>query len=562
MVAEVYPLVLTKSVVALVLGWAVLLPQNASGFSTTTAFTTSPSLSPSYRHWNPCCYQQKAAVPLHASSSDEDYDDDDDDDDDDDEEEDSSSASSLEDWRKFRASLIASEQKGDDDDDDKIENNNNTNAKESLPSNNRNENEELLKRQNKALANEYKSGVWAHTIPDAEIGGLLCRLPIEIELLWGTTRASTTTSMTTGNPAEDDSAGSNNQNYWKEKLEILLTMEPMPSPSASDGISSSSGKEQAMTVLLKHKMAMADRMITRELELLTSQAMNGILNPNDVEANSRSLLLKYLRYKETWQEVCLVLSNTDALVINRPISTNINKPLAKLLLEGSDNNPSLNKKKSEEEDAEAASLVNYPFDFLDKFVQAFGRNGVVYKGGANDQTKPALLIHGIADLKGATELAPGTGIFMGGLEAAVEGVLEGKYQPLEFRFFLGRHRFTSVAGARTNDDDEITALASLVADGAYQPIACARSLALKQCLGLPKPLWHEGNRNLFLLVFFLVPLVALSLFELMIVSISFVVVVVSFVGLPWIYGLVLELCGGELKCISDIELSKRTDLQK
>ena len=48
----------------------------------------------------------------------------------------------------------------------------------------------------------------------------------------------------------------------------------------------------------------------------------------------------------------------------------------------------------------------------------------------------------------------------------------------------------------------------------------------------------------------------------MIVSISFVVVVVSFVGLPWIYGLVLELCGGELKCISDIELSKRTDLQK
>ena len=47
-------------------------------------------------------------------------------------------------------------------------------------------------------------------------------------------------------------------------------------------------------------------------------------------------------------------------------------------------------------------------------------------------------------------------------------------------------------------------------------IACARPVALKQCLGLPKPLWHE----------------------------------------------VMELSGGELAEISRIELVKRTDLEQ
>jgi len=53
-----------------------------------------------------------------------------------------------------------------------------------------------------------------------------------------------------------------------------------------------------------------------------------------------------------------------------------------------------------------------------------------------------------------------------------------------------------------------------VALGKYQPIASARCIALKQCIALPKPLWHE----------------------------------------------VLELCGGELKDISALEFAKRDDL--
>ena len=52
-------------------------------------------------------------------------------------------------------------------------------------------------------------------------------------------------------------------------------------------------------------------------------------------------------------------------------------------------------------------------------------------------------------------------------------MLDGSRQPLDFRWFVGRRTKVSTA------------------DAAWCPIACARPVALKQCLGLPKPLWHE-----------------------------------------------------------------------
>lgn len=70
---------------------------------------------------------------------------------------------------------------------------------------------------------------------------------------------------------------------------------------------------------------------------------------------------------------------------------------------------------------------------------------------------------------------------LGGVDGAVKGVLEGEYSPLEFRFFVGCHLYKE------------SALDVAVHLGKYQPIACARSLALKQCISLPKPLWHEGK---------------------------------------------------------------------
>ena len=57
--------------------------------------------------------------------------------------------------------------------------------------------------------------------------------------------------------------------------------------------------------------------------------------------------------------------------------------------------------------------------------------------------------------------------------AATHAKAASERQPLDFRWFVGRR-----VGVATDD-------------GAWCPIACARPVALKQCLGLPKPLWHE-----------------------------------------------------------------------
>lgn len=64
---------------------------------------------------------------------------------------------------------------------------------------------------------------------------------------------------------------------------------------------------------------------------------------------------------------------------------------------------------------------------------------------------------------------------------AIDGVLSGKYKPLDFRFFVGHTRYTKGQ------------LEDAVSKGKYQPIACSRPLVLKQCIQLPKPLWHEGK---------------------------------------------------------------------
>lgn len=151
------------------------------------------------------------------------------------------------------------------------------------------------------------------------------------------------------------------------------------------------------------------------------------------------------------------------VVLNRPMAMKLTENLARLVLNG------------------AFVSSSSPKTDLVKFVLAFGNECAVYVGGSQGQQEPALMLHGIKDLPGAVEISPGSGIYKGGLAAAVDGVIEGKYKPLDFRFFVGRHEY------------EESMLDVQVLLGKYQPIACARSLALKQCISLPKPLWHEGT---------------------------------------------------------------------
>ena len=249
--------------------------------------------------------------------------------------------------------------------------------------------------------------------------------------------------------------------------------------------------------------AAAQGLVEKEMLHIANQAGDdGQIDATALNEDNAELLQLYLDNQESWQEVGLVVDNKDGkattLVLNRPMALKLTENLARLVLNGAFSASTVRLVQEDEQPEETPKKAD-----LLRFLLAFGQECAVYIGGPDDQDKPAQLLHGIADLPGAREISPGSRIYMGGLDAAIDGVLRGKYKPLDFRFFVGRHKY-----------DE-SALDVAVVLGKYQPVACARSLALKQCLSLPKPLWHE----------------------------------------------VLELCDGELKDISQLEMLKRDDLR-
>lgn len=121
-----------------------------------------------------------------------------------------------------------------------------------------------------------------------------------------------------------------------------------------------------------------------------------------------------------------------------------------------------------------------------KVANAF-KDAVVYHGGPEDAELPGLIVHGNGDVDGSEEIALGTRIYTGGLQGACkclklgEGVSKdyGSSDILDYRIFVGRRKW------------EAGELQKEISGGMWQPAACARPIALKQCLSLPKPLWHE-----------------------------------------------------------------------
>jgi hypothetical protein len=245
----------------------------------------------------------------------------------------------------------------------------------------------------------------------------------------------------------------------------------------------------------------AQQLVENEMMEIADQAGDdGQVDATGLNDERAELLQLYLDNQETWQEVCLVLERSEevgtatALVLNRPMAFKLTESVGKMVLYGTFLTEAGKSRKMEPK-ANAESLV--------KFMLAFSEQCAVYVGGPDEQDQPAEIVHGIAGLSGAIEISPGSRIYRGGMDAAIDGVLRGLYSPLDFRFFVGCHIF-----------EESTLDVSVVL-GKYQPIACARTLALKQCIALPKPLWHE----------------------------------------------VLDLCGGELKEISRLEFLKRGDVR-
>ena len=232
-------------------------------------------------------------------------------------------------------------------------------------------------------------------------------------------------------------------------------------------------EDDATTWYKKARLLVEDEM----QEIASTADDSGQIDPTTLSDESTEMLQIFLDNQETWQEVCLLVEKDDdlgtakALVLNRPMAFKLTENISRLVLNGAYQATTTSSERSQS--AVKKDLI--------KFMLAFGQECAVYVGGTDDQDQPATIIHGIKDLPGAREISPGTGIYEGGLEAAVDGVLHGKYNPLDFRFFVGCHIY-----------DESTLDVSVVL-GKYQPIACARALALKQCISLPKPLWHEGR---------------------------------------------------------------------
>lgn len=321
-------------------------------------------------------------------------------------------------------------------------------------------NEELLKAQNEQLYAEYVNGAWAHVSPP-EPGGLMCRMPLQAQIMY----------------YMRDERAAGPCSLWGERMREKLRAEL---PTATDV--EAQGRWLANT---EYCYRMIEGTVLETMREMQQRARaRGSLDSSSMKEHELQLLRLFSAAQETWQEVCLVTAmrgpdRAEGVVLNRPLAKQVDSSLANLLLGG-------------EKPGAAA-----PDDaLLSRLVDAFGAKAGVYVGGPDAQTERALLVHGHDGLPGAVEVSPGTRIYTGGLEAAIDGVLAGQLQPLDFRFFVGRHSALSTA------------------QGEYVALACARPITLKQCLGLPKPLWHE----------------------------------------------VMELAGGECAKLSRIEITKRDDL--
>ena len=252
-------------------------------------------------------------------------------------------------------------------------------------------------------------------------------------------------------------------------------------------------------LVMSHWYARSRDLIEQQMKEIADKADDeGQIDATTLADDYSEMLNLYLENQEHWQEVCLVLEQETSsdeksktaktLVLNRPMAFKLTKELGKLVYFGSSDG--------------TTKVSTEKVQGCTRFMMAFREECAVYIGGPDEQGNQAILVHGIRDLPGAVEISPGSKIYRGGLEAAVDGILEGKYSPLEFRFFVGCHKY------------EESMLDVEVRLGKYQPIACTRALALKQCISLPKPLWHE----------------------------------------------VMELCDGDLPDVSRLEMLKRDDV--
>jgi len=464
-------------------------------------------------------------------------------------------------------------------------------------------NEALLDSQNAALAEEYLTGAWAHESATPEAGGLVCRMPLEAEIYRGggggnennndnvlsrrlrsmlesdddyggddaaptSSLASSANSAGGASRADDATVASSSANSATASTGAVAGRSAEDS-APNDDDDDDNSTFSALAAKTAYWYRGAERLLKDELASIMANAdADGRIDADGLPPRSLEVLKLYMDHQNAWQEVCLVIERDEragtatTITINRPMAFKLSESLGRLVLlgahhavegggGGSGGPAAVNV--HEGDGIETRNVV--------KFLSAFENECGVYVGGPDDMDMPAVMIHGVEDLPGSVEISPGTGIYRGGIEAAMDGVLSGRYRALDFRFFVGHMRY---AGGELDE---------AVGAGKYQPVACSRPLVLKQCMQLPKPLWHEGTFSLFLYR----PLfLSLSLFRATVGNYCILIsshtttttttkILMQYnsqMNCPCVVAIaVLEFCGGELKEISRLELAKRDDLR-
>ncbi len=337
-------------------------------------------------------------------------------------------------------------------------------------------------------------GVWAHESAIPEVGGLICRMPLEVEIYRGGGASDTSMHRKlisllnySGEEREEDeanldssSSGSRGDSFGSNSDDGGNIRRPLDDLASTDDDDSSSSFS-ALAAKTIYWYRTAEKLLQHELlQIMSSADAKGKINPRDLSAENLELLKLYMNHQSAWQEIGLIVEldeksgSARTVTINRPMAFKLTQNLGRLILLGG-------AYQAEKGVVVASESNGIETQNIVKFLSAFENECGVYVGGPDDMDKPAVMIHGIHDLQGSVEISPGTGVYRGGLEAAMDGVLAGKYKPLDFRFFIGQRRYV---GRQLEESIRL---------GKYQPVACSRPLVLKQCIQLPKPLWHEGK---------------------------------------------------------------------
>jgi hypothetical protein len=346
---------------------------------------------------------------------------------------------SLGDWRSFRMNLANSVASGDSSSSSIIDGidlsdessvssslsttetttttNNNNQDSPKRPKSVSKQNEELLTAQNSALAQEYLNGVWAHDTSSPEVGGLVCRMPLELEIYRGSPDSYIYKRLHKFLESDE-----------YDRIEDVSTTAAATQRRQGSSSSSKTTPSMSFSVLAAKTVFWyrgAEKLLKKEMMKIMSVAnANGRIDPSDLDEESMELLQLYMDHQSSWQEVCLVTEmdggGSKTLTINRPMAFKLSKSMARLVLMGAyqasggggggnDDTSQVSITRKEKNGGETQNLV--------KFLTAFENQCAVYVGGPDDMDKPAVLVHGIAELPGAVEISKGTGIYQGGLDA-------------------------------------------------------------------------------------------------------------------------------------------------